>query len=253
MNLDKRFLTKNPCYQANVGRVDSRYRTFQDRGPQGGILHSVGCAQPSALVFIELWDVPTNNDKCVHGFIDADTGTIYQTLPWNYRGWHAGVSAGNNTMLGVEMCESKHIRYLKKGEAGYSPGKFVILDREKAQADCKRAYDAAVELYAMLAKMYSWNVDKDIMSHKEGYKNGVASNHGDPEHYWTGLGMPYTMDGFRTDVKNTIAGETAIKKPIRIVTGAFNNENYARAYLKEVRKNFPEAYPVDGDWKMITL
>ena len=253
MNLVERFLKNNPCYKNNVGRVDSRYRNFQDRGPQGGMLHSVGCAQPSAMVFIELWDVSTNQEKCVHGFIDANTGTIYQTLPWHYRGWHAGQSTGNNTLLGVEMCESEHIRYLKKGEPGYAPGKFVVLNKEKAQADCKRTYDAAVELFAMLAKMYKWNVETGIMSHKEGYRNGVASNHGDPEHYWTGLEMPYTMNGFRSDVKKLITGETSIKKPIRIVTGAFNNEDYARSYLKEVRKQFPEAYPVDGDWKMINL
>jgi hypothetical protein len=45
-----------------------------------------------------------------------------------------------------------------------------------------------------------------IISHKEGAEKGIASNHGDPEHYWDGLGMGYTMDGFRRDVKNKMEG-----------------------------------------------
>lgn len=208
MELIQRFITKNPCWKNNVNAkalydsgVDKRYWTFQQRGPQGGMLHSVGCAQPSALVFIDYhWNLETQNNVCVHGVIDANNGKVYQCLKWFYRGWHGGGSS-NNTHIGVEMCESKYIRYLLPGEAGYSPGKFQILDRAKAQADCKRVYSSAVELFAMLAAMYKWNVDTDICSHKEGYSRGIASNHGDPEHYWKGLGMSYTMNGFRADVK----------------------------------------------------
>ena len=43
------------------------------------------------------------------GFIDANTGDIYQTLPWNHRGWHGGGSS-NNTHIGVEMCEPAAIK-----------------------------------------------------------------------------------------------------------------------------------------------
>jgi len=39
-----------------------------------------------------------------------------------------------------------------------------------------------------------------VISHAEGHRRGIASNHGDPEHLWNGLGMGYTMDGFRKDV-----------------------------------------------------
>ena len=42
---------------------------------------------------------------------------------------------------------------------------------------------------------------KDIVSHKEGHSKGIATNHSDPEHLWDGLGLPYTMNGFRTAVK----------------------------------------------------
>ena len=40
----------------------------------------------------------------------------------------------------------------------------------------------------------------DIISHAEGAKKGIASNHGDPEHYWRGLELSYTMDTFRKAV-----------------------------------------------------
>lgn len=200
MNLIKRFLTKNPCYVANVQKADSRYILFQRRGPLGLMLHSVGCAQPSAMVFVTGWDKPSYDRACVHGFIDANTGTVYQTLPWNYRGWHGGGSS-NNTHCGVEMCESAYIRYLQPGESGYSPGKFVIRDKSKAQADATRAYNAAVELFASICKEYNLDPLTKICSHKEGHDMGIATNHGDPEHYWKGLGMSYTMAGFRAAVK----------------------------------------------------
>ena len=213
MELIQRYLTKNPCYQANVRLADSRYADFQNRGPQGLMLHSVGCAQPSAQVFIRLWDRTDYDAACVHGFIDADTGAVYQTLPWNYRGWHGGGSS-NNTHVGVEMCESKHIRYLSVGESGYAPGKFVVLDRAKAQADCTRAYRAAVELFALLCAQWGLDPLTDICSHYEGGRKGIASGHGDPEHYWIGLGMAYTMDGFRAEVRTAMEAAAASSDPL---------------------------------------
>ena len=44
------------------------------------------------------------------------------------------------------------------------------------------------------------------MSHREGHARGIASNHGDPEHLWKGLGMSYTMDTFRAAVKAQMSG-----------------------------------------------
>ena len=68
---------------------------------------------------------------------------------------------------------------------------------------------AAVELFAMLCSSYDLDplADGVIISHREGHARGVASNHGDPEHLWTQLGMGYTMDGFRSDVKAAMVTE----------------------------------------------
>lgn len=110
MQLIENFLTLNPCYHANMANADDRYTTFQRRGPQGLVLHSVGCAQPSAQVFTKKWNSPSYDRACVHAFIDANSGAVYQCLPWNFRAWHVGGSA-NNTHVGVEMCEPSAIKY----------------------------------------------------------------------------------------------------------------------------------------------
>ena len=235
MNLIRSYLTENPCYQANLRRADSRYIKFQDEGPKGLMLHSVGCAQPSAQVFVKKWNTPTYTRACVHGFVDANTGAVYQTLPWNYRGWHCGGSA-NNTHIGLELCESGHIRYT-------SGAGFEILDRAKALADCRRTYEAAAELFAALCEQYALDPDLDILSHKEGGKRGLASGHVDPEHYWSGLETGYTMDTFRAAVKQRLAALHAAPGPVyRVQVGAFRNRSYAEAYLHQVQAHFPGAY-----------
>ena len=201
MKLVETFLTRNPCYSANMSNADERYTTFQRRGALGLVLHSVGCAQPSAEVFTRKWDSPSYSRACVHAFIDANTGTVYQCLPWNFRAWHVGGEA-NNTHIGVEMCEPSAIKY-----RGVS-AKFDVIDREKALAQCETAYKAAVELFAMLCGKYSLDPLKDgvILSHYEAGKRGIGSGHVDPEHLWTGLGTGYTMAGFRRDVAAAMGG-----------------------------------------------
>ena len=197
MELIKSFLTNNPCYRANVDRADSRYIQFQNRGPLGLMLHSVGCAQPSAEVFVRGWNRASHTNSCVHGFVDANTGAVWQTLPWNFRGWHGGGSC-NNTHVGVELCEPDCLVY----GAG---GAFTVTDPARARAMVKRTYEAAVELFAFLCRQYQLDPQTDILSHAEGGKQGIASRHADPEHLWKGVGMDYTMDGFRADVAAAMA------------------------------------------------
>ena len=193
MKLVQSILTKNPCYTAG--------RKIMVKGL---MLHSVGCPQPKASVFINSWNSPSYDNACVHGFIDGNDGTVYQTLPWNHRGWHCGSGSkgsGNNTHIGVEMCEPACIRYT-------SGSNFTCSDLSAARAVAKRTYEAAVELFAYLCKQYNLNPAADgvIISHREGHSRGIASNHGDPEHLWKGLGLGYTMDGFRKDVKAAMGG-----------------------------------------------
>ena len=195
MKLVESILTKNPCYTA--GRKIT---------VKGLMLHSVGCSQPNASVFIKNWNSASYDRACVHGFIDGNDGTVYQTLPWNHRGWHCGSSingSANNTHIGVEMCEPACITYT-------SGSSFKCSDTATAKASVKKTYEAAVELFAMLCKTYGLDpmADGVIISHKEGHARGIASNHGDPEHLWNGLSMGYTMDTFRKAVKAKLSGST---------------------------------------------
>ena len=188
MKLVESILTKNPCYKA--GRKIT---------VKGLMLHSVGCPQPKASAFINSWNSESFDRACVHGFIDGNDGTVYQTLPWDHRGWHCGSSingSGNNTHIGIEMCEPSCITYT-------GGATFKCSDMDTAKAVAERTYKSAVELFAMLCQKFGLDplADGVIISHKEGYARGIASNHGDPEHLWNQLGMGYTMDTFRKAVK----------------------------------------------------
>ena len=219
MNITKSILTKNPCYKAG--------KTITVKGL---MLHSIGCPQPSAEKLIKSWDTETAK-VCVHCFIDGNTGGVYQTLPWNHRGWHCG-STANGTHIGIEMCEPDCIKYT-------SGANFTCSDKTKAKAVVERTYKSAVELFAHLCNEYSLNplADGVIISHSEGYKRGVTSNHADPEHLWKGLKLAYTMDGFRKDVK------AAMEKTIyRVQVGAFSKESNAKNLLAELKKKGFEGF-----------
>lgn len=209
MKLVQSILTKNPCYTAG-----------KKIAVKGLMLHSVGCPQPKASVFINNWNRADFDSACVHGFIDGTDGVVYQTLPWNHRGWHCASGSngsGNNTHIGVEMCEPACIKYT----AGSS---FNCSDRVAARTCVKRTYETAVELFAMLCKEYGLDPSADgvVISHAEGHARGITSNHGDSEHLWQGLGMSYTMNGFRRDVKAAMnagsgsSGGDAEKKYYRV-------------------------------------
>ncbi len=95
-------VTKNRCYTGG--------RKITVRGL---MLHSVGCPQQKAHVFVSTWNSQTAG-VCPHGIIDGNDGIVYQTLPWDHRGWHGGSGSrgsGNNTHIGIEMCEPACIRY----------------------------------------------------------------------------------------------------------------------------------------------
>jgi len=181
LKITESILTKNPCY------IKGEKITVK-----GLMLHSVGCSQPSAKVFVNSWNSASKTNACVHAFIDANTGEVYQTLPWTHRGWHAGGSA-NNTHIGVEMCEPDCIKYT-------SGSNFTCSDVEKARKYARTTYEAAVELFAFLCKQFNLNPLTDICSHSEGHTKGIASGHADPEHLWKQLNLPYTMDTFRKAV-----------------------------------------------------
>lgn len=190
MNLKKLFLTNNDCYKAG--------KTIT---PKGIMVHSTGANNPWLNRYVgpndgllgvnkngNHWNTarPGGRQVCVHAFIGKlANGSIatYQTLPWNHRAWHSGGNA-NNTHIGFEICED-----------GLSDRTYF-----------EKVYKEAVELCAYLCKEYGLT-EKDIICHSEGYKKGIASNHGDVMHWFPKHGK--SMDTFRADVKALLNQQAA--------------------------------------------
>lgn len=212
MNLHKQLLTKNECYTRGVSIT-----------PIGVMVHSTGANNPNLKRYVQPDDGllgtnsagnhfnqfrPGGRKVCVHAFIGklAD-GTIatYQTLPWAMRGWHSGTgskgSANNMGYIGFEICE----------------------DGLTDPAYFRKVYREAVELTAYLCKLYKLDPTKDgvVICHSEGYKRGIASNHGDVMHWFPKHGK--SMDTFRADVAAEMKGNTTTdkeKKEEKPMTGA---------------------------------
>lgn len=196
MDLRKRILTKNDCYK--TGRKIS---------VKGLMLHSTGANNPKLSRYVDAPDLgkvssnhwnqprPGGRQVCVHGFIGKDQNNniaTYQTLPWNHRGWGGGGSS-NNTHIHVEICE----------------------DDMKSRSYFDAVYREAVELFAYLCREFNLDPLRDIITHSEGYKKGIASNHGDVMHWFPKHGK--SMDTFRNDVKimlnNPKEGESKLYNP----------------------------------------
>lgn len=188
-------LTENDCEK--LGRTIT---------PRGVMVHSTGANNPTLRRYVQPvaatpgreellgllgvngngnhWNRPGTN-ACVHGFIgtlaDGSVAAV-QTLPWDRRGWHAGTGtsgrSANDTHISFEICED-----------GLTDAAYFA-----------RVYQAAVELTACLCRRYKLDplADGVVICHQEGYRRGVASNHGDVEHWFPKFGK--TMDEFRADV-----------------------------------------------------
>lgn len=256
----QKYCTKSGCYDTNLwqkalqpDQQNSDYRKFYAEKRPLLILHSLGCARDSADMQAKRWNNP-DGQAIAHACVDARDGITRQTLPWDFRGWHAG-QAGNNVAIGVEMAESLSIRYIGNND------RFEILDKEKARANCKTAYDGAVELFAYLCQMLGIDplgkreiggkTFPAVLGHCEWNRIRGVAGHSDPEHYWQQLDMAYTMDGFRADVaallrqgsqEPTPEPEPDGGKMYRVQVGAFRNRAYAEAYLQQVQQYFPQAY-----------
>ena len=170
---------------------------------------------------------------CVHGFIE-ENGNVYQTLPWNHRGWHSGSGAkgnGNDTYIGVEMTEPVTIAYT-------SGANFTDKDRTKTNDHIIGTYQTAVELFAFLCKEYKLDPlgDGVITSHAEGHQRGIASNHGDPEHLWSKFGLSLVQ--FRKDIKAAMTADVLY----RVQIGAFGKKENAEKLRDELKSKGYDAF-----------
>lgn len=195
MRLLKCLLTDSDCYRAGKTIV-----------PKGVMIHSTGANNPMLRRYVQPakeddnyaglrnklgcnpngnhWNRPGVN-ACVHGFIgrlaDGKVAAV-QTLPWNRRGWHAGSGttrpSANDTHIAFEICED-----------GLTDSNYFA-----------EVYQEAVELTAHLCELYGLNPLEPgvVLCHCEGHKLGMASNHGDVEHWFPRFGK--SMNTFRNHV-----------------------------------------------------
>lgn len=221
MKLIQNYLTKSGCYKA--GRKIT---------VKGLMIHSVGCPQPKSSVFISNWD-RADASACVHAIVEPG-GNVYQTLPWDHRGWHCG-GDGNNTHIGVEMTEPATIRYA--GGANWTE----TGDGRNTKSHVLATYQYAVELFAYLCKQYRLNplADGVIISHSEGCKRGIASNHGDVEHIWNKFGL--TMAQFRKDIKAAMDGGTGDSADVSSYTKIMGKATATAEQMQEyIKKKNPK-------------
>lgn len=232
MNLNKLILTENACYKA--GRKIT---------VKGIMVHSTGANNPWLKRYVgpddgklgknqynNHWNTyhPGGREVCVHGFIGklAD-GTIatYQTLPWDHRGWHAGGSA-NNTHIGFEICED-----------GLTDATYF-----------GKVYQEAVELCAYLCKQYGLT-EKNIICHSEGYKQGIASNHGDVMHWFPKHGK--SMDTFRAAVKALLDADTDKDEPAQEETPVVTYPEKLTSGYYRVRKTWKDSKSQVGAYRVL--
>ena len=225
MNLKKLILTENECYK--VG---------QKIKAKGIMVHSTGANNPYLRRYIgpddgllgenqynNHWNQhrPGGKQVCAHAFIGKiKNGSIatYQTLPWEHRGWHAGGDA-NDSHIGFEICE----------------------DNLSDSSYFSAVYKEATELCAHLCKLYGLT-ENDIIGHYEGYQKKIASNHGDPRHWFSRHGK--SMDTLRADVKKLLTvPESETKKLYKVQVGAYSVKSNADAMLAKVKAaGFTDAF-----------
>ena len=221
MNLKQNYLTQSGCYKAG------KHITVK-----GLMIHSVGCPQPKADVFMKNWN-RAETSACVHAIVEPD-GDVYQLLPWDFRGWHCGGGA-NNTHIGVEMTEPATIKYTG-GSNWTETG-----EGESTKNHVLATYRYAVELFAHLCQQFRLDplADGVIISHSEGCKRGIASNHGDVEHLWSKFGL--SMQQFRKDIKAAMEGSTAEDSLTAIMGKAKATADQMKAYLKKKNPSVPQS------------
>ena len=188
LKISKLIMTNNDCYKA--GRRIT---------PRGIVVHSTGANNPELRRYVgpddgvlgknkynNHWNQP-GHSKCVHAFIGkvADGSVaIYQTLPWDYRGWGVGKGA--------------------KGSYNDSHIQFEICEDNLTNADYfKEAFDLAAKLCAYLCKEYDIPTG-NVVGHYEAHDAGYGNNHGDPRNWQKNHGD--SMDAFRQRVALLMGG-----------------------------------------------
>lgn len=220
-----RYMTKCPPY-TNPRKIK----------PTKIVLHSTGCAQQKIMAYINAENKP-NTNAAVTGFIGEDSDGVIcfvQTLPFNYRAWHAGsgrLGSYNNNGPGIEVCEPS-------GGQKYNGGTISGLDKEKYREYFNKTKQITIEVFGDFCKEYNLDPYTAIVDHQEAHKLGYGSNHGDIKHWWDRI-YGYTMNDFRKDVAAYLRRTTpgAAENSIAIMGNATATAAQMKAYIAARNSN----------------
>ena len=197
----------NPCYKAA--------RKMPKGKPEGIVLHSTGANNPNLKRYVNKPDICGENpyknyfdnptiQGCPHIVIGKDkSGKVRaaKLLPYDICCW--GCGAG------------------ERGSYNYSPAYIQIEVCEDALTDeqyFREAFTLAAQVCKRLMDTHGFPVD-NIVSHKEAHALGYASNHGDPENWFSRFGKD--MDWFRRLTENNgVEVEQYLVTGTKTVTGA---------------------------------
>ena len=236
LHLHKLIFTENACYKAGRRIV-----------PEGIMVHSTGADNPWLKRYVgpddgllgmnkynNHWNqaMPSGRQVCVHGFIGklAD-GTVatYQTLPWDWRGWHCGSGpkgSGNDSYISFEICED-----------GLADASYF-----------REVYREAVELCAYLCGLYGLT-EGNIICHSEGHGLGIASNHGDVMHWFPRHGK--SMDSFRAAVRERLAGGSGSGSGGLGGNGGGSAGDSGSGVMYRVRRSWADAASQKGAFRVL--
>ena len=181
------------------------YTVYQECEPVGIVVHSTGVNQTSVARY------------CQPSYDDPSRGEIISKIGRNKYGNHwnrPNVNKAVHYMIGKLVGGTVGILHLlpeeicawgvgngKKGSYNYPPYPHIQFeiceDGLKDETYFKACYNAAVSLCADICRRWGWEASV-IVSHREAYKKGYASNHADCDHWLKRFGL--TMDDFRRDV-----------------------------------------------------
>lgn len=193
MILTTNYFTKNPYVS------DGKF--IEGGAFKGFFLHDIATEQPDPNVMRTVFDKANHTNSAINGFIgDREiiiTAPCMET-PGRVKRMPHACSPANNNYIGFEMCNPATLKF------NGNHTRFTVDDADlpAAKSYVAACYENAVYLFALLCWYHGKDPLEDgvILSHKEGGRRGIASDHGDPEGLWNGLNMGYTMDGFRNAV-----------------------------------------------------
>ena len=180
------------CYQTKNRSYEKKKSPIT---PVGILVHSTGSTNKTLKRWVDATEKLGKNlygnhwnsalaTKSMHAFIGYDKEQkiiVANTLPYDRACWGAGKG--------------------KNGSANYNPTAFLqfeICQGNNTDADYYRAVIAVAEEYcAYLCRQFGWTAE-NITSHVEAHRDGLASNHSDPEKWMKCFGD--NMAGFRERV-----------------------------------------------------